>query len=54
MKVVWVGFEKEESSWERLKTICERVLQVVKMELREMKLDRVLRSRLQQKYAINL
>lgn len=47
VKVDWVGFEKEETSWAPLKAIWERVPQFVTMELWKSGLDGLERLRLQ-------
>ena len=47
VKVDWVGFDKEKSLWEPLKTIWDGAPQFVKSELRKLRLDRGVRSHLQ-------
>ena len=48
----WIGFGKRESSWEPLATIWDGAPQFVESELRKLRVDRGVRSRL--RYGISL
>ena len=50
----WVGFDEGESSWEPLAIIWDLAPQFVKSELRKLRLDRGVRSRLRKLYGITL
>ena len=52
VKVDWVGFDEGESSWEPLANIWDGAPQFVKSELRTLRLDQGMRSRLQRFYGI--
>ena len=52
--VEWVGFGKDESSWEPLDPILKGAPQFVRTELRKLRLTRKVRARLLTKYGIRL
>ena len=54
VKVDWVRFDEGESLWEPLTTIWDGAPQFIKSELRKLRLDRGVRSRLQKLYGITL
>ena len=54
VKVDWVVFDEGESSWKSLANIWNGTPQSVKSELRKLRLDRGVRSRLQTFYGITL
>ena len=54
VEVEWVGFGKEENTWEDLAKIRDAAPQFVKTELRKLGLKRGVRERLQQQYGIVL
>ena len=52
VQVEWVGFGKDESSWEPLETILKGAPQFVRTELRKLRLTRKVRARLLTKYCL--
>ena len=52
VKVDWVGFDERESSWEPFATIWNGAPQFVKSELRKLRFDRRVHSRLWKFYGI--
>ena len=54
VKVDWVRFDEGENSWESLAIIWDGALQLIKSELRRLRLNRGVRSRLQTFYGITL
>ena len=54
VRVEWVGFSKDESSWESLETILEGAPQFVRSELRKLRLKKQVRARLLAKYGLKL
>ena len=54
VKVDWVGFDERESLWEPLAIIWDGALQFVKSELRKLRFDRGVRSRLWKIYGFTL
>ena len=54
VKTDWVGFDEGESSWKPLATISDGAPQLIKSELRKLRLDRRVRSRLRKLHDITL
>ena len=54
IKVDYVGFDEGESSWEQHSTVWDGSPQFVKSELRKLRIDREVRSRVHKYYGITL
>ena len=54
VEIVWVGFDKEENTWEDLAKIWDAAPQFVKSELRKLGLKRGVWTQLKQQHGITL
>ena len=54
VEVEWVGFDKEENTWEESSKMWDATPQFVKSELRRLGLPKKVRAQLKQQYGIAL